>query len=237
MANEDMYELQKRWRAFSADRAKAKRDIQELDDADNAEIDRLREQIRARNVAFDEHWRTAKADLQKRRDEAVMAELAIPGRSAQGILKDLGSNNTVWIYDLRAQVMAVKPIPAATNVNTYFPPEERQQQQVQQQAAQLELAGPDPFSIKWQHHNHQGVVGWLLSADGNLIKRYGADKTDFEGQWFIADRASKEYQAGSRELYESTAKGEMTRRINMLEKLLDGSYEGRIKEVANPYTS
>jgi hypothetical protein len=118
MANDDMYELQQRWRAFSADRAKAKRDIQALDDADIAEIERLRQGTIRRNADFDEKWRTEKADRQRRRDEAVMTELAIPGRSAQGILKDLGSNNTVWIYALRAQVMAINPIQAPGNVNS-----------------------------------------------------------------------------------------------------------------------
>jgi hypothetical protein len=244
MANEDMYELQRRWRAFSADRAKAKRVIQELDDADNAEIDRLRQGIIKRNADFDEKWRTEKADLQRRRDEAVMQELAIPGRSAQGILKDLGSNNTVWIYDLRAQVMAVKPIPAPTNVNSQLHiagegrnqlrPIERENQVEKVQAPEPEI---DLSEVKWLHHNHQGVVGWLLSEDRQLVKRYGAEKTDFEGQWFVADRETKAYIAGSRELFDATAKGEITRKTKMLEALLDETYTGRIKEVDNPYTS
>lgn len=118
MPNEKLAELQRRWRAFSADRAKAKRVIQEQDDKDNAEIARLREAIIKRNTEFDEKWRQDKADLQKARDEAVKAAMSGPeGRSAQSILRQLGSNNTVWMYELRGQVQAAGLLPEQTNVN------------------------------------------------------------------------------------------------------------------------
>jgi hypothetical protein len=230
MAGSNMIELQKRWRAFSADRAKAKRDIQALDDADNAEIARLREGIIRRNAEFDEKWRNDKVTLQQKRDEAVMQEMSGPmGRSAQAILRDLGSNNTVWIYELRARLQAIGALPEQGNVNSYTPPAERE-------AAKLEEAASNPYAgIKWDHHNHQGVVGWLLSQDRTLVKKYGAANTDFEGQWFIADR-DHTFQAGSQELFEATPKGEVTRKTNMLEALLDETYTGRVKLVDNPYT-
>lgn len=238
MASDNMIELQRRWRAFSADRAKAKRDIQAMDDRDNAEIARLREAIITRNSEFDDKWRQDKIDLQKARDEAVMQAMSGPeGRSAQSILRDLGSNNTVWIYELRGRLQALGVLPEQVNVNTFIPQEERQQQQVQQQAAQLEEAvAPTVTDEKWLHHNHQGVVGWLLSEDRTLVKKHGAEGSDFEGQWFIAERESKELVAGSQELFESTPKGEITRKANLLESLLDETYTGRVKLVDNPYT-
>lgn len=237
MASEDMIELQRRWRAFSTDRAKAKRVIQAQDDADNAEIARLREGIIKRNADFDEKWRNDKAALQLARDEAVMQAMSGPdGRSAQAILRDLGSNNTVWIYELRARLQAAGALPEQVNVNSFTPPEERQQQQVQQQAAQLELVSGVP-DVEWEHHGHQGTIGWLLSEDRTLVKRHGAAKTEFEGLWFIADRDTKEYVAGSEELFEATPKGEITRKAKLLESLLDETYTGRVKLVDNPYTS
>lgn len=237
----DMYELQRRWRAFSADRAKAKRQLQELDDADKAEIARLQEQIINRNSEFDDQWRNAKADLQRRRDEAVMAELAIPGRSAQGILKDLGSNNTVWIYDLRAKVMAATPIAAPENVNTRTHvageahPMTAPMKFIEQET--IEEPAVDLSGVQWDYMRHPGVVGWLLSHDHALVKRYGAEKTEFEDQWFVADRATKTFLAGSRELFDATPKGEITRRTKMLESMLEGTYTGPVREADNPYTS
>ena len=238
MASDNMIELQRRWRAFSADRAKAKRDIQAMDDRDNAEIARLREAIITRNSEFDDKWRQDKIDLQKARDEAVMQAMSGPeGRSAQSILRDLGSNNTVWIYELRGRLQALGVLPEQVNVNTFIPQAERQQQQVQQQAAQLEEAvAPTVTDLLLLHHNHQGVVGWLLSEDRTLVKKHGAEGSDFEGQWFIAERESKEFVAGSQELFEATPKGEITRKANLLESLLDETYTGRVKLVDNPYT-
>lgn len=239
MASENMIELQRRWRAFSADRAKAKREIQAQDDRDNAKIAELREGIITRNSEFDDKWRQDKINLQKARDEAVMQAMSGPdGRSAQSILRDLGSNNTVWIYELRGRLQALGVLPEQVNVNTYTPPEKIQQQQVQQQAAQLELVPEEPKldGETWLHHNHQGVVGWLLSEDRKRVKRYGTEGSDFEGLWFIAERETKAYVAGSQELY-ATAKGEITRKVKLLESLLDETYTGRVKLVDNPYTS
>lgn len=230
--SKSMIELQKRWRAFSADRAKAKREIQALDDRDNAEIAKLREGIIRRNAEFDEKWRQDKIDLQLARDEAVMQAMSGPlGRSAQSILKELGSNNTVWIYELRARLQAIGALPEQVNVNSYSPPEERAQKEAEMESALEELHG-----TKWLYHNHQGVVGWLISDDRTLIKKHGVPQTDFEGQWFIADRHHN-FQSGSQELFDATPKGEQTRKIKLLESLLDDTYTGRVKLVDNPYTS
>jgi len=236
MASDKMIELQRRWRAFSADRAKAKRDIQAQDDKDNTEIARLREAIIKRNSEFDDKWRQDKIDLQKARDEAVMQAMSGPeGRSAQSILRDLGSNNTVWIYELRGRLQALGALPEQVNVNTYTPSEDLQPQQ-QQQSAQLEVVTV-AVDADWLHHGHQGVVGWLLSSGRTMVKRYGAEGSDFEGLWFIADRETKALVDGNQELFDATPKGEITRKANLLESLIDETYTGRVKLVDNPYTS
>ena len=233
MSGKSMIELQRRWRAFSADRAKAKRIIQEQDDKDNAEIARLREAIIKRNSAFEDKWRQDKADLQKARDEAVKAAMSGPdGRSAQSILRELGSNNTVWIYELRGQLQAAGALPEQVNVNTYTPSEKSEEPEPEPQT------GPDLSGEKWLYHNHQGVIGWLISEDRALVKRYGAEGSDFEGQWFVTDYATKRLLiAGSQELLDETPKGEITRKTKLLESLLDETYTGRVKLVDNPYTS
>jgi hypothetical protein len=239
MSSNEVVRLQQQWRGFAAERSKAKRELEEHTEKNNAEITRLRDENARLTSEFDEKWRTKKQEIQEARDLAVMQELAT-GRSAQSILKELGSNNTVWIYDLRAKVQAAGSLPAGTNLNS---PQvqvfEEQQQQIQQQSAQLTLVPdyePEVLpGMKWSHHNHQGVVGWLISDNGKYIKKYGAEGTDFEGQWFVCDR-DKDFIGGSRDLFEATPKGEITRKIKLLESLLDDSYTGRVKLVDNPYT-
>lgn len=232
--------LQQEWRNFAATRSRAKRELQEKVDANKAEMARLQDENAAMLTRFDEDWKAEKARIQEARDIAVMEELAT-GRPAQAILKEIGSNNTVWIYELRARVQAASGLPEPQNLNTptaQVIPLPVQQQQLQQQAAQLETVETAVLEdVRWLSHNHQGVVGWLISEDHTLTKKYGAPGTEFEGEWFICETESKEFQLGNQALYDITPKAEITRRSNMLASLLDESYKGRVKLVDNPYTS
>lgn len=130
-------EVHKRWRGFTAEKSKARRVVQEQIDAKNEAINQLREEIVLLDTQFVDEWRHKKEALQRERDEAVMEALAT-GLSAQRILRELNSNNTVWIYGLRGQVMAANGIPEPGNVNSYTPPEEREAP-----TAQVEFREPE----------------------------------------------------------------------------------------------
>lgn len=220
-------DLHNQWRGFTAERGRAKRAVAEKIEENNARIAELREENIRLETEFDNEWKNKKEQLKVARDEAVM-DLLASGRSAQSILRELGSNNTVWIYDLRDKVMTAKGIPVPSNVNTLThakPAEEPE-------SAPIQIL-PD---VKWLHHNHQGVVGWLVSEDQNYVKRWGQNGTDFEGQWFICDRQHN-FIAGNLELFGVTPRTEVTKRTKLLLSLLDGSYEGKIREADNPFTS
>lgn len=113
MNTETMLELHKRWRGLTAEKAKEHRDIGELIAANTAEINKLRDNNARLESDFAFRWQQTKKDIQRRLDEAVMAELA--SRPAQSILRDLGSQNTVWIYGLRAKVAAAGQLPEQIN--------------------------------------------------------------------------------------------------------------------------
>ena len=236
MPMSDIVRLHNQWRGFTTERSRAQKEINEKNERDLAEIQRLQEGITERNRTFDDVWRGKKQRLQKQRDEAVMQEMA-NGTPAQTILKEIQSNNTVWIYGLRRQLLAETPIPVAPNINTRnergttaFAISDDSKQAESETGNTLVLA-----PTKWLHHNHVGVHGWLLSEDYTEVKKYGAEGTDFEGEWFIASRDGQ-FIAGNEELFDSTPKGEITRRTNMLQQLLDGTYEKAIKERENKYT-
>lgn len=233
MPMSDIVRLHSQWRGFTAERSKAQKEVNEQNEKDQAEIRRLQDQINERNDNFEAVWKGKKQRLQKARDIAVMQELA-EGTPAQTILKAIESNNTVWIYGLRRDVMANAPIPAAPNINTRSESGTTafaiEPQSEPAQGTTLVLAPP-----KWLYHNHVGVHTWLLSEDHTQVKKYGAEGTDFEGEWFICSRKG-EFLEGNEELFESTPKGEITRRSNMLEQLLEGTYTKAIKERENPYT-
>lgn len=236
MPMSDIVRLHNQWRGFTTERSRAQKEVNEKNERDLEQIARLQEGIAERNRVFEDTWKGKKARLQKQRDEAVMQEMA-NGTPAQTILKEIQSNNTVWIYGLRRQLLAEQPIPAPPNINTRNEHGttamaiEDGKAVMPQQGNTLTLAP----QRKWLYHNHVGVHGWLLSEDYTEVKKYGAEGTDFEGEWFIASRDG-EFIEGNEELYHSLPKGEFTRRTNMLQQLLDGTYEKAIKERENPYT-
>lgn len=229
MSSNEVVRLQQQWRGFAAERSRAKHKVQEKVEANNAEIMRLRDENARITLEFDEHWKNRKQEIQEARDVAVMEELAT-GRSAQSILKELGSNNTVWIYDLRAKVQAAGGLPAAVNANS-----PSQSPNFLQAVPDLEPESTVLPDVTWLHHGHQGVVGWLVSSNHSYIKKYGAEGTEFEGHWFVCDR-DRTFIGGNRELFEATPKAEVTRKYKLLLSLLDESYAGKVKIVDNPYT-
>lgn len=199
--------LQFQWRNFAIDRGKARREVQADVDIKQEQINALREEILALEQTFEETWKNRKTELRAALDEAVKAELR-KGRSAQAVLRELGSQNTVWMYGLASEV----------------------KEEGGQEALPDFQAVPDEEieGVEWLHHDHTGVHRWLLSKDGKYIKRYGAEGSDFDGQSFICNRDYK-FVAGSKPLYDATSKAEMGKRVAMLEKLLTGTYSGKIK--------
>jgi hypothetical protein len=236
MPMSDIVRLHNQWRGFTTERSRAQKEVNEKNERDLAEIARLQEGISERNRTFEDVWKGKKARLQQQRDEAVMQEMA-NGTPAQTILKEIQSNNTVWIYGLRRKLLAEMPIPEQTNVNTRnahgttaFAISGDSTSAETEKGTTLTLA-----PRKWRYHNHVGVHGWLLSEDYTEVKKYGAEGTDFEGAWFIASRDGV-FIEGNEELFDATPKGEITRRTNMLEQLLEGTYVKAIKERENKYT-
>lgn len=199
--------LQFQWRNFAIDRGKARREVQAEVDVKQEQMNALREEILSLEQTFEEKWKNRKTELRSALDEAVKTELR-KGRSAQSILRELGSQNTVWIYGLAAEVKEEGGQEALPDFQPI--PDE-------------EIEG-----VEWLHHDHTGVHRWLLSADGKYIKRYGAEGSEFDGQSFICNR-DYAFVAGSKPLYDATAKAEMGKRVAMLEKLLTGTYAGKIK--------
>lgn len=236
MPMSDIVRLHNQWRGFTTERSRAQKKVNEENERDQAEIARLQEGIAERNRTFDDVWKGKKQRLQKQRDEAVMQEMA-NGTPAQTILKEIQSNNTVWIYGLRRQLLANTEIPSAPNINT------RNEHGTTAFAISDDATAAQPEgntlvlapATKWLHHDHVGVHGWLLSEDYTEVKKYGAEGTDFEGEWFICSRDGV-FLSGNEELFDSIPKGEITRRTNMLQQLLDGTYEKAIKLGENKYT-
>ncbi len=214
----DLQKLQYNWRNFAVDRGRARRELQDEVDVLQAEIAERRDRIMFLEQDFEDTWKQKKLDTRAALDEAVKAALRT-GRTAQSILKELGSSNTVWIYGLAAEVR------------------EEPLEDLGEKKAVLEIESvpdADLEGVAWLHHDHTGVHRWLLSEDGRYIKRYGAEDSPYEDEWFVANR-DYSFVAGNKQLYDATTRPEMGKRIAMLEKLLQGTYTGKIKLADNPW--
>jgi CheY-like chemotaxis protein len=191
-------ELHNRWRGFAADRAKARREVDAKIEANNSEIERLRAENIELNTEFTEHWAKTKKELQEARDRAVMDAMA-EGMSGQQVLRELGSRNTVWIYDLRKRLAAEGRLPATLNENS--PIEQLQQAKAREPA-------PDP--ITWLTHPSLELAGWSISDDFDLIKRERRG-----GAWFICG-PDNEFMRGDKSFYESTGKDTIGKQADLL---------------------
>lgn len=91
--------------------------------------------------------------------------------------------------------------------------------------------------VEWEFHDHIGVHGWLLSDDRKYVKFYGQKGTTFEGEWVIVERDNRMFIGGNIDLNNSMSETEFDKKVTMLTNLLDDTYTGPTRVVANPYTN
>lgn len=209
-----MYTLHEQWKTFFRDKEQAEEDLTEEFKKRQAELDRMQKALtKEKNKAFKEfrdEWAKKKEEVQHARDEEIINRL-MQGDSQASLMKELGTSNTILFSNL-AKV-----------------------------ARERQAAGvrPEP-AAPWLWHSHSGVHGWLLSQDGTRFKMYDPafDPEDDEGEpeYFIGD-INGGYVSGSKELYLRTSPLTIAKRLDMLRQLVEGTYEGKIVEQANPYTA
>lgn len=228
----DIQALHHQWRNLAADKARAQRKVRQQVEENLAEAQRLKDEAVDLERQFETDWTEKKKKLKHDHDEAVKAELR-KGRSAQSILRELGSKNTVWIYSLAKEVKSEGKAGPKLDGPEQSQPEavDNTNETAEEVHPEVEVDGPE-----WLHNDHKGVHGWLVSADRYYIKKYGQPGSPFEGEFFICD-AEYNFQTGSKELFDSVPQSEIQKRVQMLTKLLDGEYKGKIVLAPNPWRS
>jgi hypothetical protein len=208
---ENFVELHNRWRGFAAERAKAKLEVEQKTEANNAEIERLRAENINMQTSFEDHWRNKKKRLQEERDNAVLEQMA-QGVSGQEILRQLGSRNTVWIYDLRKRLAAEGRLPESVNENSS--PELLKQAKARTKQSEM----PDAFAhIKWLRPEGAEFAGWSISDDFTLVKRERRG-----GVWFVCG-PENEFLGGDRQFYDSTDIDLITTQADLLMDRLEAA--------------
>lgn len=214
-----MIELHNRWRGFAADRAKARHEVDSKVESNNAEIERLRQENIDLNTQFSEEWSTKKKEIQEARDRAVMDAMATEesgglGWSGQRVLRELGSRNTVWIYDLRKRLAAEGRLPETVNENS---PVELLKSAQNRKAAAPPTTQEAFGNTKWLRNADPDLAGWSISDDLTLVKRERRG-----GVWFICG-PNNEFLDGDKSFYDSTDPDLITKQADLLMARLEGS--------------
>lgn len=105
-------------------------------------------------------------------------------------------------------------------------------------ALELEEEVQELPDVLWEFHDHIGVHGWLVSDDRQYVKFYGQKGTVYEDEWVIVevDGETRIFIGGNLDLNNAVSKTEFEKKVAMLTGLLDGTYTGPTRVVANPYT-
>lgn len=221
-------ELAEHWRNFNAqwERGKPKFDGQEKMEELNAEILHLSSRVlqlkselavlKASKRMYDlSSPREAKVEARealKQEVEAEIVRLLSSGETVNSIMQKSGLRNPVWLYGIKNRMESGSSFP--------------------------ETQASDQFAdVEWFAHDHTGVHGWLINDERTLVKRHGVLDSEFEDQWTVVSAETAEFVGGSYELAQTLTPTQVTRKAEMLSQLLDGTYEGRINEAPNPFTS
>lgn len=211
-----MIELHNRWRGFAADRAKARKAVDQQIEENNAEIERLRQENISLNTGFADKWAKDKKELQEARDRAVMDAMASEDRgglgwSGQEVLRQLGSRNTVWIYDLRKRLAAEGRLPETVNENSSV--------ELLKSASKRKAAAQEPAfgHVKWLRDTDPELAGWYISDDLTLVKRERRG-----GVWFICG-PQNEFLDGDKAFYDSTDPALISKQADLLMARLEAA--------------
>jgi hypothetical protein len=172
----------------------------------------------AQRALEDEH-RQRRSDVKEALHEALR-DLFRQGMTVPQVSNLTSNTNYSLLYKLKADSGAPKRSTPSIAI-----------QEIEDEMAEL----PD---VEWEFHDHIGVHGWLLSDDRKYVKFYGQKGTTFEGEWAIVevDDESRNFIGGNLELNNAISPTEFAKKVAMLTGLLDGTYTGPTKVIANPYT-
>ena len=121
------------------------------------------------------------------------------------MLRELGSRNTVWVYDLRKELAAEGRLPETVNENS--PVEVLRAAGKRRTQAEPE----QPYGhVKWLRDSDPELAGWYISDDMTLVKRERRG-----GVYFICG-PHNEFLYGDRSYYDSTDSDLITKQADLL---------------------
>lgn len=216
-------ELSDRWKNFDIDQERARKEMKSANAQDEETIRELHERIARREEDFKEQWADLRVQIREDRDTAIKTLLK-EGTPQAEVMRIMGNSNSQLLSRLYKEAMfeLAEEGRISASKGAVAPVEKD---------AQLE-------GVTWNSHLHTGVHGWLISADGMLYKRYDTSSDEpAEAAWYVATVEGNNFVAGSKEFFDRANMSAVRKRLDMLGKLLEGSYTGKMNVKPSPFAA
>lgn len=216
-------ELSERWKNFDIDQERARKEVKSANAADEETIRSLHERIARREEEFKEEWADLRVQIREDRDTAIKTLLK-EGTPQAEVMRIMGNSNSQLLSRLYKEAML----------------ELSEEGRVTASKGLVAVAEPDTQleGVVWNSHLHTGVHGWLLSEDKMLYKRYDTSTEEAgEAEWYVATVEGNAFVAGSKEFFDRAVMSAVTKRLDMLSKLLEGSYAGKMNIKPSPFAA
>lgn len=220
-------EIQDQWRGFAAVaaklRQKAAEETAEIDEQIAALIKRKREI----KLSTEKEVSERKNQIKEAREQAALEAMADEesgglGWSGQEVLRQLGSMNTVWVYDLRRQLVAEGRI-KGESLNENSDISDLKAAREKQRAKNDPMDASEYDHVNWIAGQGPDLLTWYISGDMQLVKRAGRG-----GKWFIAGPGN-ELLKGDKSFYDLTGQEEIADKAN---QLIEQMEQGMVKAEA-----
>ena len=161
--------------------------------------------------AFDARWAVEKAARKEALDNAIAHEMNVNGKTGYQLAQALGTKNLGLFYGVK------------------------QQSDVYRKHQEDEVS-----DLEWEWSRFTGTQRYALAQAENLgpwayVLMKGQLDTELEGQEAVFDYQTGEYVSGSKVVFESDSATNRAARATTLAQVLEGTYNGKVKEAPNPY--
>lgn len=216
-------ELSERWKNFDIEQERARKEVKAANTADEETIRQLHARIASREEDFKVAWADRRVQIREDRNTAIKTMLK-EGTPQAEVMRIMGNSNSQLVSRLYKEAMfELSEEARGISIKDAVAPPEKD--------ARIE-------GVTWRSHLHTGVHGWLISEDGMLYKRYDTSADEpAEAEWYVATVQGNAFMLGSKEFFDSATMSAVTKRLDMLNSLLEGSYAGKVNLKPSPYAA
>lgn len=160
--------------------------------------------------AFEALWQVEKAKRKEELEEAISEQINQHGKTGYQLAQHLGTKNINLFYDVKHKSDVYRG----------------------EQAKEIS-------NLDWQWSRFTGTQRYGLASvshgEWDYVLMKGVVDSELEGKEAVWDFGTGDYVSGDKAVFESDTASNRRKRADTLAQVLDGTYDGKIKEAKNIY--